>query len=256
MFDATKQFWEINREERAFVALLAHLMLASPTAREHFVSVLDRGRAEPPLLDPAHLEIYVEAAPLRDYWRDLGPYLKPSDGTHDRRRQVLQRVLAAQRIEPTAIDLQAFFWTGAKAGDGRLWSPGHWCVQRIEETGWRPEVVGQLVTIKQAWNSKPDLMLVSGASAVLIEAKLESGFGVGQLRNARRVAELMHLLAADRFRPCPRLVTLTLAGLGASSDYTDGAIRWRDVLAGPVIDDADTFSAQALGRLRTAYLQY
>lgn len=63
MFDATKHFWGINREERAFVALLAHLMLANAAAREHVVAVLDRGRTEPPLLDPAHLEVYVEAAP-------------------------------------------------------------------------------------------------------------------------------------------------------------------------------------------------
>lgn len=256
MFNATKHFWEINREERAFVALLAHLMLANPAARDHVVAVLDRDRVEPPLLDPAHLEVYVEAAPLRDYWRDLGPYLKPSGETHDGRRQVLQLVLGTYGIDAAAIDQHAFFWTGAEAGDGKLWSPGHWSVKGIEATEWRPAATEDLITIKQAWNSKPDLMLVSGASAVLIEAKLESGFGVGQLRNARRVTELMHLLAPDRFRPRPRLMTLTLAGMGASSHYVDGAVRWRDVLMGPVLDEADAFSAKALGRLRTAYPQY
>lgn len=192
---------------------------------------------------------------MRDYWRALGPYLKPSGETHDRRRQVLELILARYGVDPGAIDQHAFFWTGAAAGDGKLWSPGHWALEGIASAGWPPDAASELVTTKQAWNSKPDLLLISGGSGVLIEAKLESGFSVGQLRNSRRVAELMHLLAADRFRPRPRLMTLTLVGM-ASSQYLDGAVRWREVLSGPVLDNADAFSAKALSRLRAAYPQY
>ncbi len=251
MFSAEK-YLTVNREERCFVTFLAHVVLAHPAAATHVCHVINRRLGGEATLDPNHLEVYVEAAPLRDYWRELGPYKTLSGGTHERRRAVLEAILATYGLNPSQLDRHSFFWTGAAPGQGRLWSPGHWRVQDVKAAGWTSDVTDAVITIKQAFNSHPDLMLASGAAAVFIEAKVESGFGLGQLKNASMAAELLALLS-PRYRVKPRLLTLTLQSPPSPPAHAEASIRWRDLVEGPVLELADPFTHQALLRLRSAY---
>ena len=65
----------------------------------------------------------------------------------------------------------AGFWTGV-VGKSKLWSPGRWSEKSLKESG-----LEALIPVKWAFNAKPDLMILSGEQALLIEAKLESGEG-------------------------------------------------------------------------------
>ena len=57
---------------------------------------------------------------------------------------------------------------GGSAPPGR--SPGHWNEDEIKKT----QFAEKLLNVKWAFNAKPDLLLLSPRSALVIEAKLES----------------------------------------------------------------------------------
>lgn len=251
MFGTVKHYWEINREERSFVALLGHALLSSPRARDHVVDTVNGRLPASAALDPTDLEVYVEAAPLRDFWRDLGPDPTPPGDAHERRHAVLRRILHEYAIGPDAVGSQGLFWTKQEPGVGKLWSPGRWPEKAINALPWSPGQRQDLVTVKQAWNSKPDLMLVSGKTCVLIEFKFESGFGTGQLRNARRITELLSLLCGDRYIQRPGLLTVTMSEPRLDGAYVDGSLRWQDLLKERWLSEVDDFTGRALGRLTT-----
>jgi hypothetical protein len=251
MFNPEKRFYQVNREERCFVALLAHMLLGCQEAREHACSLLSQRLEGAPRLDPAHLEVYVEPAPLRDYWRELGDYKSKTGRTYEARRRVIIDVLSSIDLPPDLIDRESAFWTKGGIQTGRLWSPGHWTLGRAVDPVTTAHVAA-LTEIKQAWNSKPDLLLLSGSNGIFIEAKVESGFGKHQLRNAATVARLLRRLNSGFTDPLP-LVTLTLGVPKILPTHADATLQWRELIEGPLLGHADRCTKRELRQLAKAY---
>lgn len=201
-----QSFLETNREERFFCAVLLHVVLTQSPSQERILSAL--GEAAGIRLDPDDLECYVEVAALRDAWRALGDHKIWSQELYEARRGLL---LALAR-SPTAcayagtvdefeglLQANAFFWTGGPGS--KLVSPGRWPLGAIGCVS--TDVLGgakNLTALKWAFNSKLDLLLLSGRAGVLIEAKAASGFGgnsktgFDQQRVQQLIAELFPIV--------------------------------------------------------------
>jgi hypothetical protein len=123
-------------------------------------------------LNPETLQVYVEAAPLGDYWDNLGQYKKRDDPTGTARKEVLSRLLApsGMSVDDPVLAKEVFLTV-----KNLFISPGHWSVPREIEQERRKA----LLEIKWAFNAKPDFLLLSGQTArpthgLMIEAKVES----------------------------------------------------------------------------------
>ena len=165
---SNKPFIEVNREERFYCALFGHALLSSQLVRVRFAS-LARTRFQLSL-DPDNLEVFLEVSALRDYWNDLGDPKVYSAETHHKRKGVLVSILQLMGIPEKAIDAHDFFWTSEQ--HIKLWNPGRWKQKGIEQSG-----LDVLLTVRWAFNARPDILIVSGSDALLIEGKLESGEG-------------------------------------------------------------------------------
>jgi len=170
-----KPYFKVNREERFYCFLLCHSLLMSEIVREGFTNLINHKIGK--ILDVRDLEVYIEAAVLRDFWYDLGNPKKYDDKTHSRRQELLLYLLKKfVNLPKTVIDINDndydFLWT--KKSPKKLWNPGHWnetCIKN-NKAGIEKEQVDKLCKIKWAFNAKPDIMLVSNNHVVLIEAKL------------------------------------------------------------------------------------
>lgn len=171
-----EQYFKINREERFFCFLVCHAILSSEGFRKGFLKLIDRKRDVN--LDPNSVEIYPEAAVLRDYWHDLGNPTTYDEKTGKKRRSILVSLLSNYVDLPGSIvDENSFFWTEKK----KLWSPGHWDLESINVAGFKKYQAEMLRDIKWAFNCKPDIMLVSNGTIILFEAKVESKIGRSNL---------------------------------------------------------------------------
>ena len=232
-----KHYWQVNREERFYCSLLAHALLGSAQVRQDFSHLVqNKIRLSLPNTD---WEVYIEATVLRDFWHDLGDPYGYSDETHQKRREVLEAILNIYKISPSTLDEHDLFWTTKQKK--KLWSPGKWNERAIKEAG-----VEDLIHVKRAFNAKPDIMIVSGSTVLLIEAKVESGegregdSGYQQYEIQKLVARLYKLLV-------PQYTDVKNAVLALET--TDG-ITWQEVV--PIIEksEIDCFTKQCLAQLR------
>jgi len=232
-----RPYHEVNREERFFCFLLGHALLASASVRAAVVGLL-RAKLGLDLKDDDPLQVFVEVAALRDYWRDLGDPLLYDADTHSKRRSVLATSLREVGLPESLLDQHGFFWTSPERQ--KLWSPGRWSEDAIKAAGLDP-----LLRLKWAFNAKPDLMLVTGEHVILIEAKVESGEGksggYAQLDIQKLIAQLMHRLVPAFSRS--RFINATLE-VGASAD-----IRWADVCRMIEGSDVDAFTKDCCRQL-------
>lgn len=233
-----KPYSAVNREERFFCSLFAHALLSSPPFRERIVGlVADRLEM---VLDPLNLHVYLEAAALRDYWRDLGDPGQYDAVTHARRRAILDAVLRSVEVDPHLIDAHELFWT---AGTGsKLCYPGRWSRQQLQAVG-----LGKLLAVRWAFNAKPDMLLLSPSGALVLEAKVGSGEGYDdagyqQMETQQRVVELWRELI-----PCFSRIPIRLATLKARRD--PHGIAWSDVIAELEGIEVDAFTRACFQRL-------
>lgn len=130
MFNA-RPYAAVNREERFYCALFAHALLMSRTARERFARIAE-GRLGV-VLDVDCMEVFVEAAALRDYWRDLGDPVAYTGETHEARRRVVDAVLREMDLDDAIVDDLDLFWTSGL--QSKLWTPGRWSIQKLKAAG-------------------------------------------------------------------------------------------------------------------------
>jgi hypothetical protein len=147
-----KPYLEVNREERFFCALFGHALLSSSIIRERFARLAQSKFGI--TMQPATMEVYLEAAALRDYWNDLGDPVVYSDDTHRKRREVLGSLLSVMNVSEDVIDKHHLFWTSER--HNKLWSPGRWKPKALKESGF-----AELVKLRWAFNAKPDILIVS-----------------------------------------------------------------------------------------------
>jgi len=260
-----KPYSSVNREERFFCALLAHALLMSTEVRGRFVRLIGSRRAV--TLDPADLQVFLEAAVLRDYWNDLGDAKSYSTPTHERRLELVRELLRSVDVDPALVEQHHLFWS-IGIGNSKIHSPGRWHLPKRDFGELGQASVHKLQRLKWAFNSKPDLLLLSPAGALLLEAKVESTEGVyrsadgeAPLANATiaRQRDVQRLVAnvMQRFVPAFRQVPIVTATLGLRGHTEQVAgrtpthdITWAEVAALCDVDSVDAFTRNCLIELR------
>lgn len=248
-----QSFLESNREERFFCAVLLHVVLSPSPSQRRVLSAL--AEAAGTSLNADDVECYVEVAALRDAWYALGDHKKWTQGLYEARRDLLLALLESpaacayagtQRDFESLLHAHSFFWT---SGPGRkLVSPGRWPLAAISSIS--SEVLGgseNLKALKWAFNSKPDLLLLSGRAGVLIEAKAASGFGgnnqtgFAQQRVQQLIAELFPLVTQGLVAEPLRRITLT-------NKESQASVTWRQLASLCTADEIGPFAHAALVR--------
>jgi len=239
-----KTYSAINREERSFCFLLGHALLMSEQVRQGFAELAEQKCKVN--LDTGNLEVYVEAAALRDYWRDLGDPVEYNDDTHQRRLAVLKLIFEKYQLSSDILEKHDVFWTTTK----KLWNPNHWSIEGLKKAG-----LEQLIEVKWAFNSKPDIVLVSPESILVIEAKVESPEGCKadveytQFQTQQLVGELWQLLIPE-FQDR----NLVNAILNVSSSHGSiPVIQWSEIIALISGSDVDAFTKNAMTQLKRYY---
>ena len=196
-----KSYLEGNREERFFCGMLVHALLSSSLVRTQFVALVHQKGG--PELCPDDLEIFIEVAALRDYWRNLGKpggrYTERYKGTETNRKILLERILREEvDADPGLIARHSLLFR-TQEPKANLWIPGHWSIDGIQamidkegiSEDKQKALKRKLSQVKWAFNAKPDLLLLSGKTAVLVETKLESGVGRAGEYNQYEIQELI-----------------------------------------------------------------
>ena len=250
-----KSFQEITREERPFCFLLGHSLLSSRKTRQRFVSLVGKKSIS---LDENNMQVFVEVAALRDYWRELGNPRTYCDKTHSARVKVLRALLKHQGQAEDMFEHYAFFWS---AGIGsKLHSPGRWSVKGMEsELGADPDAVTTrerlraLRALKLAFNAKPDFLIISGREALMIEAKVESGIGSygrsgeNQVKTQVLIADLL-MKYVPSFRGI-EIVQLTLGKAVSESKKTSFDLTWNQISECVDNPEVDNFTRSGLAGL-------
>lgn len=245
-------FLDSNREERFFCAVLLHVLLTPGASQKRVLAALNE--AARTHLHAEDVQCYVEVAALRDAWRALGDHKKWSHDLYAARRELL-RALAASTTAGgyggSADDFEhlvqehSFFWTSGPGS--KLVSPGRWPLAAIETAS--QEVLGgpeNLKALKWAFNSKPDILLLSRGEGMLIEAKAGSGFGrnsqtgFNQQRVQQLIAELFPIVTQGLVRAPFRRITLT-------NKQGQASVTWQQL--------ADLVDADEIGRFAHASLR-
>jgi hypothetical protein len=81
-------------------------------------------------------------------------------------------------LGPEIIDQVNIFWTGSARR--KLTSPANWNEAALRALKWPEDVQQWMIDCKCAFNAKPDMLIISGKCAAMIEAKVESGFSTNQ----------------------------------------------------------------------------
>ncbi len=239
-----KSYSKVNREERFFCFLLCHALLMSGQVRQGFAKLASKKCNVN--LDPDKLEVYVEASALRDYWRDLGNPVAYSPETHKLRKAVLELILEKYSISADVLDKHDLFWTSTR----KLWNPNHWSEKALDEAG-----LNELIKVKWAFNAKPDILLMSPESMLVIEAKVESAEGCKadveykQFQTQKLISELWQLLI-----PGFQNRKLVNAVLNVSSSLEDiPVIQWSEIIDLISSSDVDEFTRKAMAELNRYY---
>jgi len=238
-----KPYSETNREERFFCFLFVHSLLMSRQFRSDIAQLVSSKLSIP--LDPDAFEAYVEVAALRDYWNDLGNPVAYTVETHAKRRQVLELVLGEFDLPANTLDEHDLFWTSAQRG--KLWSPSRWSIEGLNQAG-----LNDLIKVRWAFNAKPDILILSHSTMMLIEAKLESsegraeGTGYRQYEIQKVIARLWQLLIPEFSRRTLHATTLEVK--------PQNGISWQEVVSLARETDIDAFSRECLLRLQRYYI--
>jgi hypothetical protein len=175
-----KQYFQVNREERHFGFLLMAAIIYDESFRKQFFELINERINQKLFLDYNNFDdIYGEVAILRDYWNDLGDFkgAENSNETNNRRKAIIEQFLEYFNIAKDIIGKYLMFWTG-EIGKSKLWFPGKWSFEGIEIIQDEKCLKNrELLRLRWACNAKPDLMIISGRSCLLIELKVESGVG-------------------------------------------------------------------------------
>jgi hypothetical protein len=239
----TVPYWKVNREERFFCFLFGHALLSSRSVRVGFAELTKEKCDMELALDPDELAVYVEVAALRDYWYDLGNPAKYSDETHDKRRTVLEQILKIREVDPGMLDKHDLFWTSQNKK--KLWCPSHWSIEELKNAG-----LEKLKEVRWAFNAKPDILLVSPKTMLVIEAKLESGegrkdeTGYKQYEIQELIVDLWKQLIPEFQQRKLAQARLEVKGTG------NNTITWADILAIIADSDIDAFTRNALDQLK------
>jgi len=242
-----KSYLEVNREERFYCALFAHTLLCSQETRRNFCGFIKHKFGM--ILEPTNFDVYLEAAALRDYWNDLGNPVVYDKDTHFRRREVLALVLREVNVSDTAIDRHDFFWTSRQ--HEKLWSPGRWNPRAIKEANLDESVKSRLLSVKWAFNAKPDILIISSSNSLIIEAKLESGEGLDGVTGYRQL-EIQDLISRLLRCLAPQFNNSSFKNTTLEIEAKSG-ISWKEVLGLIRKAEIDDFTRRCFSEIASRY---
>jgi len=247
LFEA-KPYFEVNREERFFCFLLAHALLSSNSLKEKFANLIKSKFNFQ--LNPKNFEVYVEAAALRDYWRSLGDPKIYNSVIEQKRHDIIEMILNYYKLPITLIDESDFFWT---AGPKRkLWSPGHWNEAAIKETELEELKKESLIHVKWAFNAKPDIMIISGSSVLMIEAKVESRerrkdkTKYQQQQIQKLISELLKLLV-------PQFHNSIFSNKMLKLKKSERNFSWQEIISLAIPSEMDEFTIKSFSAFKERY---
>jgi hypothetical protein len=174
---AKKDFYKVNREERHFGFLFMASIIYDDDFRKYFFEEINENIGQGLFLDHNDFDVYSEVAIFRDYWNDLGDYENYTQELHAQRKEIIEIFLDHFNIDKRIINNYSMFWTG-RVGESKLWFPGRWPVPDIDIIQREENITDrQLLRLRWACNAKPDVMIISKKSGLLIELKVESELG-------------------------------------------------------------------------------
>ncbi len=235
-----KCYFEVNREERFFCLLFVHALLESEKVRTGFFRLVESRHSVS--FNPANFEIYAEVAALRDYWHNLGDPVTYSAETHQKRRKILEAILNVFDLPASAIDGNDLFWTSTR----KLWSPSEWNIEKLKASG-----LEKLISVRWAFNAKPDIMIVSDSIVLMIEAKVESGEGRND-ESGYQQYEVQKLISRLLGMLVPQFKDSTFLNTVLELRPVTG-ISWHEVIALVEQSEIDEFSKKCLSQLKRFY---
>lgn len=174
----SEPYWQFNREERNYTALLYHALLSGQNLWR-FVHSL-RGQDIIPGswgVEPENISMYVEYALPRDLWARQTT-LGDKDTVNTQRRQAILDLLEPanqDQLASTSIKAWNTHFGANPASDQWIQFPGRWQVTKFDATIANDEEFLRTCKFKWAFNIKPDLVIHLDADrAIVIEAKYDS----------------------------------------------------------------------------------
>jgi hypothetical protein len=218
-----KKYFEVNREERHFGFILLSEVLNNDEFRNRLFSIINEKLFCN--LNPNDFEIYSEVAALRDYFFDLGDSVIYTKSTHQKRFELLSKILSSVGYPELDINSHDVFWTTKNIETRKLWSPSNWNIEKIKKLEKREN---DLVSIRWCFNAKPDFMIDCHNHVVFLELKVESGeganeFGYSQFEIQKKISDFMKLLIPEYQNSTFFHTTLQL-----KSEH--GNLSWKEVI--------------------------
>ena len=169
-----KPYYEINREERNFAAILYHLLLDNNNL-ELFLNKIDSSLTN----NPSENAVYFEYAYIRDLWNQLDEIERESQNRL--KKEFILSSLGVRDSDPlfqlNPEDFNHYFGAVRTPSKTKIVSPANWSYGSFDEK-MTQELFAKACELKWCFNAKPDLVIQTSKShAICIEAKLESGQG-------------------------------------------------------------------------------
>lgn len=162
-------YYEINREERNFAAVLYHLLLKNDNLKTFLALMSSRL----PIVDD-EVAIYFEYSFLRDLWANIA---MNQTGNHTKRNLIYTFLNPVNINDLQTMTIQEFnMWFGAPNPSRRfIQSPSNWSIGKFASNINDNSEFYKVCCFKWAFNAKPDIVIhTSLNSAICIECKYES----------------------------------------------------------------------------------
>ncbi|MDZ7790291.1 MAG: hypothetical protein U5L08_07340 [Xanthomonadales bacterium] len=261
MIDEELTYAKVNREERFYCMLLAHCLLSNEPARQGFAKVVEDNAGLPSMFSQSpELDVYVEVAALRDFWRELGNPGRYDEALEQARLDFLGKAIdwantldleGAEGCAPIPSDVRekapgSPFWTeGRNSGHKKkLWSPARWSIKRLKDFPLSKPCAERLMRLRWAFNAKPDILVLEGRNGILIEAKVESGGGSNQ-EGYDQLQTQRDILGLWKHLGLPGLDgSISLATLGKGRELAKGTphLTWQSIVAEIGEENMDRFT--------------
>lgn len=166
--NSSPNYFEINREERNYAAILFASLCASDNA-ERFLKLCGvKSRIGP------DFGIYFEYSYLRDLWNTI-----TDDGT---KKEIILRHLPisgiADILQLPPVETNQRFGVSGEASTKFIQYPGRWSLIKYHRNFADNDDFLRICRFKWSFNIKPDIVIhIDKSRAICIEAKYESGEG-------------------------------------------------------------------------------
>lgn len=166
--DLNPNYFEINREERNYAAILFATLCKAENAKEFLKQTGFEGEIGD------EFGVYFEYAYLRDLWSGIHP--------EDKKRDVLRKLLPINGIEVIVQNpfenINRTFGVSGKQSSKYLQFPGKWSIRKFHKNFPDNDDFRKICCFKWSFNIKPDIVIhIDKSRAICIEAKHESGEG-------------------------------------------------------------------------------